>query len=176
MIFTEFTDFVDERFGLAEVDTMISASGSSGVYTSVGTYPHHELVAMLVALSQSTKVSIAELLQQFGEHLFGFLVRSYPDVLRDASDAFALLRSIDSHIHVEVRKLYPDSELPEFRYEMLTPDEMLLNYRSERGLADLAEGLLRGCFVHYGEQVQMRREDESDGQGKHVQFRIRRVI
>ena len=46
MIFTEFLDMVEERFGLAVADRIIEAGGSStgGAYTAVGTYDHREMV------------------------------------------------------------------------------------------------------------------------------------
>lgn len=175
MVFTEFLDFVEERFGLEKVDEMAEVSATEGAYTSVGTYDHAELVGMLIVLSKSTGVEIKDLLITFGQHLFGYLVHSYPGVLKDAPNAFELLSRIDNQIHVEVRKLYPDSELPEFQHEIVNDKFMTLTYRSERGLADLAEGLLRGCFDHYGESVQIEKRDDSDGQGKLVRFELRRI-
>ncbi len=175
MVFTEFIDFAEERFGLEKVDKMTEVSASGGAYTSVGTYDHQELVSMLIALSESTGVEIKQLLIEFGRHLFGFLVKSYPAVLGDSSNAFDLLSHIDDHIHVEVRKLYPDSELPEFRHEFMSDDHLRLTYRSERGLADLAEGLLQGCFEHFRESVHMEKQDLSEGKSQVVQFDIRKT-
>jgi hypothetical protein len=175
MVFTEFLDFVEERFGLEKVDEMAEVSATDGAYTSVGTYDHRELVGMLVVLSRSTGFEIKDLLKEFGQHLFDYLVRAYPAVLQDAPNAFEMLSRIDNQIHVEVRKLYPDSELPEFQHEILGDSLMTLTYRSERGFADLAEGLLLGCFQHYGESVHIDKHDQSDGQGKLVRFELRRI-
>ena len=175
MVFTEFLDFAEEKFGLEEIDKMAQASKSAGAYTSVGTYDHAELVGMLLILSESTGVEVKDLLKQFGKHLFGYLVTSYPSALNDASNAFELLSHIDGRIHVEVRKLYPDSELPKFDHEMLSVDHMRLTYSSDRALADLAEGLLLGCFEHYRESITIERHDLSDGEGKVVQFDLKRI-
>lgn len=175
MIFTEFIDFVEDQFGLETVDAMVEASGSDGAYTSVGTYEHQEMVQMLVVLSERTQIEIPELLKVFGRHLFKYLAGSYPAVIGDTRDGFTLLSQIDDHIHVEVRKLYPDSELPKFTYEIESDDQMTLVYKSERALADLAEGLLLGCFEHFGQNVDISREDLSDGQGRHVRFDIRKI-
>ena len=175
MIFTEFIDFVEEHFGLEVVDEMVEATGSGGAYTSVGTYAHEEMVQMLVVLSKRSQIEIPDLLKTFGRHLFGYLVSSYPAVIGDTSDGFALLARIDNHIHVEVRKLYPDSELPEFTHERISDDHMSLVYRSDRALADLAEGLLYGCFEHFGQNVEIGREDLSEGECRHVKFDIRKT-
>ena len=47
--------------------------------------------------------------------------------------------------------------------------------RSPRGLADLAEGLIRGCAAHYREPIELEREDLSAGRGQNVRFYIHRV-
>ena len=53
IVFKEFIDMVEATFGEEMLDTVIENSDlpSGGVYTSVGTYPHTELVAMVVTLS-----------------------------------------------------------------------------------------------------------------------------
>jgi len=54
-------------------------------------------------------------------------------------------------IHVEVRKLYPDAELPTFTCDTSTPGRLTMLYRSSRPFADLAEGLIAGCIAHFCE-------------------------
>ena len=99
----------------------------------------------------------------------------YPDVVQHVDDSFGLVATIDNHIHVEVRKLYPDADLPSFSHEFIGPDELHLLYESERGMADLAEGLLLGCFAHFREDVVLGREDLSEGAGMRVAFTMRRT-
>ena len=50
IVFTEFLDMVEERFGYEVVDQIISESklSTDGIYTSVGTYPHSEIVKLLM--------------------------------------------------------------------------------------------------------------------------------
>ena len=176
IVFSAFVDHVEDCFGLETSEAMISSCNlpSGAAYTSVGTYDHNELVQMLTSLSELTGQSIQHLLKTFGRHLFSYLTKSYPDAISHAKSAFALISSIDNHIHVEVRKLYPEADLPSFTHQVTGPDEMMLTYRSERGLADLAEGLLYGCFEYFGEMVEINREDLSDGSGKEVRFALKR--
>jgi hypothetical protein len=42
-------------------------------------------------------------------------------------------------------------------------------------MADLAEGLLLGCFAHFREDVVLGREDLSEGAGMRVAFTMRRT-
>ena len=114
------------------------------------------------------------MLRGFGKHLFRSLVDRYSVMVSVYSDAFSLLEAIESVIHVEVLKLYPDAELPSFHYDRIGPNELILIYRSERGLGQLVDGLLEGCFQHYGEIVQIDREELSGARNTHVRFRMLR--
>lgn len=176
IVFTEFLEFSEQSFGAAAVDRVITASElpHGGAYTAVGTYDPRELVNILERLSQATNSPANVLLQQFGTYLFGVLAQAYPALIQPSKDAFSLLASIEGVIHVEVCKLYPDAQLPRFTHEQVGPDRMILNYNSERAFADLAEGLLRGCFAHFGEQIRIDRQDLSGGAGTQVRFTLSR--
>jgi hypothetical protein len=176
VIFTEFIEFADKQFGARIVETAIIESQlpSGGAYTAVGTYKTAELVTILGKLSIAAQISVEQLLTGFGKHLFRALAARYAGMVLHYGDAFSLLESIESVIHAEVLKLYPDAELPNFSHERLSPDELVLIYRSERGLGKLVDGLLDGCFTNYGEQVEVEREDLSGGKGTQVRFLLRR--
>ena len=73
IVFTEFLEMVDEKFGLEVTEDLIASSktlSTGGSYTNVGTYPHGELVGMVVLLSEKTGIEIKDLLVAFGEYLF----------------------------------------------------------------------------------------------------------
>ncbi|MEM7386846.1 MAG: heme NO-binding domain-containing protein, partial [Verrucomicrobiota bacterium] len=173
VVFTEFFEMVEESFGLDMVDDLIDACDlpSGGEYTAVGTYDHEEMVALVLALSEKTETPVPDLLQAFGEYLFGRFTALYPRFFEDGpKDALGFLEVIESHIHKEVRKLYPNAKLPHFDTERLTDDQLIMVYRSERHLQDLAEGLIRGCFKHFGEGVQLERNDDDASGG--VRFEL----
>jgi len=50
---------------------------------------------------------------------------------------------------------------------------MKMIYRSPRCLGDFAEGLMQGCFVHFGDTVLVKREDEHEG--KVVKFELQKT-
>jgi hypothetical protein len=178
MIFTEFLDMVETRFGLAVADRIIEASGGStgGAYTAVGTYDHREMVRMVTALAEETHIPAGDLVRTYGEHLFSYFVRNYPEMFAGLNSTFQFLEKLDGFIHVEVRKLYVDAELPKFQKETpADPNEMIMVYRSSRAFAGLAEGLMAGCTAHFGEQISIRKEDLSGGQGIVVRFTLAKV-
>lgn len=176
IVFTEFIEMVESTFGEEMSDRVIVASevDSQGAYTAVGTYPHEEIVALVVTLSQQTGIAVPNLLETFGEYLFGRFAVLFPAFFKDADNSLDFLKRIDSYIHVEVRKLYPDAELPEFSFEDLGPDKMRLIYRSRRALSGVAAGLIRGCAKHYGETLQVEQTDLSGNAGTEVSFLITR--
>ncbi|NIK78008.1 hypothetical protein FHS15_003146 [Paenibacillus castaneae] len=174
MIFTAFLEMVENKFSLNLADEIIEASDlpSGGSYTTVGTYDHNEMIKLVVQLSERTSIPVADLVRTFGEYLFSQLLEMHAYFLEENSSVFEFLQKVDSYIHVEVRKLYPDAELPAFHYETSIPGTLIMTYRSSRPFADLAEGLIIGSINHYGEKIDVKRQDLSDGNATRFELTI----
>ena len=172
VIFTEFLDMVEDRFSPEIADQIIEQTepASGGAYTAVGTYDHAEIVAMVVALSEEADLPVPDLLRAFGQHLFGQLADRHPEFLTDATTAFEFLRQVESVIHVEVRKLYPDAEVPALDCAVDGDERMTMVYSSPRGMADVALGLIEGCIDHFKEAIDVGRTDLSGDPGTHTRF------
>ena len=142
---------VENQFGLETVDEIIEASDlpSEGIYTSVGTYEFNEMVALLQSLNKKIKIPVDDLLQSFGHYLFLSLGKAHPEVIQSYTSPIGLLYSIEDHIHVHVKKLYPDAELPTFKILEKTDTSISMIYSSSRGLYRLAHGLMEKCFEHF---------------------------
>jgi len=160
LIFTEFISLVEEKFGLRLADELLSQPGltDGGAYTSVGNYSHREMLTLVVGLAERTGLPVPDLCKVFGEWLFPKLAASFDFAVKPYANAFDFLRSLDGVIHVEVRKLYPDAQLPHVPVTSVSDRELVMEYRSERPFADVAEGLLRGCMAWFGERATLRRE------------------
>lgn len=176
VVFSEFIEFVEDAYSPEVVDEIIESAAldSGGAYTAVGTYPHQEMIDLVVALSEHTEVPVPDLMRSFGCHLLGRFGKLYPEFFHDVSDTFAFLETLENHIHREVLKLYPEAELPRFDYARPTDDQLVLLYRSARPFADLAEGLLHGCIEYWQETVQVSREDLDGPPGTHARFTLTR--
>lgn len=177
MVFTEFLDFVSQKFDDDTVDDIIADANppNGGAYTSVGTYDHRELQALITALVKRTGADTTELLRGFGRYLCTSFHRGFPSFFERTPDLFDFLESVDRHIHVEVRKLYPDAELPTFKTHARDAQLLELDYRSCRPLAALAEGLILGAADHYKQSVRVRQAPLSDQSGNYVRLSIQRV-
>jgi Haem-NO-binding len=172
VVFTEFLEMVENTFSPEMADRIIERAElpSGGIYTTVGTYDHGEMIQLVSCLSEETGIPAAELVRSFGTYLFGRFHTIFPKYFEDVSSSFDFLQRTDHYIHVEVRKLYPDAELPSFDCDTSRPGCLCLTYRSSRPFAALAEGLIRGCVAHYGEAVDIAVEDLSDGAGTAARF------
>ncbi len=173
IVFTEFLDLVEDKFGLEMVDTIISQSEleSEGVYTSVGTYKFSEMLQLLKSLSANTNISIDDLLLVYAEHFFSVLKASYPDLMGMYKDPIDMLASIENHIHVEVRKIYPDAELPTFVVEEKTDNSLIMVYKSSRAMHHFGLGLMNKTFEHFNSTASIVLEKIKDD-GTEVKFII----
>lgn len=151
IVFTEFLDLVEQKFGLEMVDKIISQSNleSEGAYTAIGTYNFSEMLQLLQNLSNNTNISIDDLLLVYAEHFFSVIETSYPGLLATYKDPIEMLSSIEDHIHVEVRKIYPEAELPSFVVESKTENSLVMIYKSNRAMHHFGLGLMNKTFKHF---------------------------
>ncbi len=66
---------------------------------------------------------------------------------------FELLAQLDSKIHVEVLKLYPNATLPTFSILNVGPGMIQMLYQSPRQLETLASGLIQGGAEYFNTKV-----------------------
>jgi hypothetical protein len=175
IVFTEFIEMVEDRFGFEIADRIISTNDlpSGGSYTAVGTYAHSEMVTLVSSLSSETGATVPQLLHAYGVHLFGRFAKGYGQFFHSVTDSFSFLEQIEGYIHVEVRKLYPDAELPSFETERIDDNTLQMIYSSERAMGDFAHGLIEGCGNHFNEDLQIEKEP-LDSRGNRVKFVIKR--
>lgn len=173
IVFTEFFEMIEQEFGYEMVDTLVETTdlASGGIYTAVGTYDYNEIVSLVTNLSQRTQIPIPVLLKAYGKYLFKSFTRIYHRFLQNAPDAFTFLESIHNYIHAEVKKLYPDAELPHFDIERIDDNTLIMNYYSKRKMADFARGLIEGTLLHFNEDATISQEAIKED-GSHVQFVI----
>lgn len=178
IVFTLFLEMVDEMFGEEMTEGIIDSCQlpSGGSYTAVGTYQFEEMSQLVTVLSQKTSIEARKLLLTFGKYVFKKFLIYYRGKYENKENSFEFLKSINDHIHIEVKKLYPDAQLPQFSFTQESNNQMCLIYRSSRPLADFAEGLIHGCFDHYEEKVELTRNNICLDVGKtEVHFHLRKI-
>jgi hypothetical protein len=173
IVFTTFYDFCEDAFGEDMLDDVIEASGvpNDGAYTSVGTYPFEEMVALVGSLCQTSRRPVPEILHDFGRFCFGKWVSYSPDFFH-GKELFDVLASIDHFHEHEVRKLYPDAELPSFKVIARSDERLTLRYDSCKPLADLAAGVIAGASDYLVNPVSIQRSVGHGPGGDYIRFDI----
>lgn len=135
-IFTEFLDMVEERFSPELVERILDQTTlpSGGSYTALGSYSHHEILSLFNQLAQMTGAEAETLQQAFGEYLFNKFAVLHKPFMEGASSSLDFLEKVESYIHVEVKKLYPQASPPQLTCTRIDKN------RLEMGLG------LQNCF------------------------------
>ena len=164
MVFTELFELIEEKFGYDRLDDVIDASSlaTDGSYTATGSYPFEELARIVTNLSEQTGIEAGTLLEVYGEYLFPKLLKVLPH-LEKATDILSFIESVENHIHVEVRKLYTDAELPSFEVVSSNDKELKFNYVSSRSIPQLAKGLIVGASKYFEQDVDVSFIPSKDG-------------
>ncbi len=172
IVFTEFLDMVEENYGPTILEETIDSAqvSSQGAYTAVGTYDYSELISLTGALAQLTNERPQDLTKNFGLYMFERFSHLYPVFFSEVHSSFDFLQSIEGFIHVEVKKLYPDAELPTFDHRVIEPNVMELIYSSDRPFGDFAEGLIQGCVNYFQEPILITRENLKGSKASTVRF------
>lgn len=154
-VFNALQEFVETNHGLEAWDTMLNTLNlpSQGIYTSSIKYDDSELFSIVNYFCEAFNVPTPDLLRTFGEFLFTKLMPMAPIEAKRAPSLHVFLCMVDNLIHVEVKKLYADSNLPEFDYRDQNAQHLTMIYRSERRLCHLSEGLILGAAKHFDEKV-----------------------
>ncbi len=157
VIFTNLIEMMEQEVGLEMTELVLEEANveSGGSYTAVGYYSPAEIVAIVTRLSAHTGIPIENLVRKFGQYLFSGLASGHPHAVKDKCSVIELLSQLDSHIHVEVKKLYPDADLPTFKTLEESATHIKLLYTSTNRLEPLAEGLIKGAADYFSETVEI---------------------
>ena len=165
---------VEDRFSIDVAEQIIAASNlpSGGSYTSLGTYDHGEILAMVTQLGGISGVDLGDLQMAFGEFLFGRFALIHGDFMENVPGALDFLEKVEGYIHLEVQKLYPEASPPKLTSHRIDDKNMTLHYSSHRPFALLAHGLIKGCADHFGNKLDIYREDLDGSPGTEARFTL----
>jgi hypothetical protein len=156
VIFNLFEDFVSEGWGDDAYDALLQTCPlhtKGGIFVGPETYPDGDLVALLTKACERFDVPPPDALRAFGTFCFSKFATKYPVFFEGIEGAKAFLLIVHDVIHVEVRKLFKDAVPPSFEYDDSAPDRLVIQYRSDRKLCHLMEGLLDGVAEHFATTI-----------------------
>ncbi len=175
-VFVELLKMAETEFGEDVVDNVLDNADldSGGVYTAVGNYPCSELVTLVTAFSEHSGLSGEVLQKAFGHWMLKNFGDNYPEFFKDKKDSFEMLEAIDGEIHVEVRKLYPEAELPRFSTSRTSENTLEMHYSSPRPLAAFCHGLIEATTEHFKQRAEITQKVPTNA-NVNARFEIRLV-
>ena len=163
IIFNVTEKAVVELLGEDAWDDLLDDAGVAGDYTALGTYDDDELIALVVAAAARTGHDPAEVQRLIGRHALANLVATIEEFVDLDGHVFDFLSSIHGIIHVEVKKLDPESKPPDIEPHRISENELQLHYKSDRGLSPLAEGLILGAGDLFETPLEVEAMSQSAG-------------
>ena len=156
VVFTSLVEMLEEHISPEFADEVLVEAKleNDGAFTAVGYYPFSELEKIMAVLVSKTGRTANELLYDYGKYLFVVLSSGHAQMMANRRSVLEILDCLDDDIHVQVRKLYPDADLPSFRILERTADGISMEYYSVHDLYALAEGLIDGAATYFSEQVE----------------------
>lgn len=175
VVFVELLNMAEKLAGEDLVDEVLDSCEleNDGAYSAVGNYPCNELMALVQAFSDRLEQPADLLQKKFGHWMFSRFVEGYPQFFVGKTTAFAMLESIEDQVHVEVRKLYPNVELPTFATHRINDETLQMIYKSERPLVSFCEGMIEACADHFGTSVQIGKIENHIENEYQAEFEIR---
>lgn len=153
IIFALLAETVINEHGPETWDALLESTGLDGAWTTVGSYPDEELLALVDAGASALSVEPNDLVRWFGRASMPLLADRYPQFFEPHTSVSTFLLALNEIIHPEVRKLYPDAVVPKFEYLEQTPSLVVMAYSSPRRLCSLAEGFIEGAAALFGEST-----------------------
>lgn len=146
-------DALSAEFGETAWPALVDHAGVSGVYTSLGSYPDEEVLAIVAAAAEVLATTPEEVLRWFGRSAVPLLAARYPHFFRGHQSARSFVLSVNDIIHPEVRKLYSGAGCPHFHFSDAADGRLIVGYQSPRQLCHLAVGFIEGASAHFDEGV-----------------------
>ena len=117
IVFTSLVEMLEDNISPEFADEVLVEANleNDGAFTAVGYYPFSELQKIMVVLVNKTGRPLNDLLYDYGKYLFTVLSAGHAEMMATRQSVLEILDCLDDDIHVQVRKLYPDADLPSFK-------------------------------------------------------------
>lgn len=150
-------ELVEKKFGTAKwQDSLKRAGMDGGIWiNATADVPDAEVMKIVKGISEATSLSVEQVVEAFGDYWSSVYAPGlYGVFFEKAKSTKELLLNLD-HIHEIMTKSMKGAAPPHFTYQWNGEKELIMKYRSPRGLTMLMPGLIRGIAKHYKEQVKV---------------------
>ena len=151
IVFNLLEQVVTQHHGEAVWEELLDRTGLSGAYTSLGSYPDDQVAALVGAASEMLAIPPDAVLRWFGTEAMPLLKERFPAFFAPHNSTLSFVKSVNSIIHPEVRKLYAGAGCPHFQFSDTDDGGLRVGYNSSRRLCALAHGFIEGAAREFGE-------------------------
>lgn len=155
IIFKGLKDFVVETYDQETWNAICEAADvPRRLYLPVSNYPDEHLFALVEAAVELSGEPAPDLLQAFGQHLVGSLIRTYGIHVDENWTGLELIENAETYIHEALRaKNISEFHPPELETRRVDDATVAIEYGSDRQLCDVTMGLVRGIGEYYDEPL-----------------------
>jgi hypothetical protein len=151
IVFNLLEQVVVAHHGDAVWEQLLEKTDLTGAYTSLGSYPDTEVMSLVDAASEMLNIPPADVLRWFGREAMPLLAQRFPGFFAPHRATLPFLKSVNSIIHPEVRKLYAGAGCPHFQFTDEADGGLRIGYNSTRKLCALAHGFIEGAAGQFNE-------------------------
>lgn len=156
IVMNQFQAFAADLLGRGEWAALAAGVGAPAEgYRVTEVYPDRELTALVLRVSQAAGLTLAALLERFGAFIAPALLRVYEPLVRPEWRTLDVIEHTEETIHTVVRRRMEGATPPALSARRASPARVEVDYRSERRMCALAEGIARGLAAHFGEEVRV---------------------
>ena len=175
-IFNILEEFICENFGDEAYEELLEKItpelNEKGPFVGPGTYPDSDFFALVGALLEMKGISPEDGVRALGKYAFKKLLDKLPISVNQFENPKSLILGINGVIHMEVKKLYEDAELPFFEFDELSEKVLVMKYFSSRKLYPFVKGLLDGLAVYMNSPFEQEFRKEGSGKDEYGVFTI----
>ncbi|MDR6764406.1 hypothetical protein J2Y38_004639 [Flavobacterium sp. 2755] len=172
-IFFLLKKFITKELSAASWDILNAQAGTGPISFSITeNYPIETMNLLLENASEMTGVSRHLLMEQFGRYLVNDLFALYKDYIRPEWRTLDVILHTEPVMHGAVRKLNSTANPPVLNVSQINDKLLIIDYFSQRRMASLAIGIIRGISEYYGEADKIKITPMTDADDQRVQIRL----
>ena len=115
------------------------------------------VLRIISSLCELLEITLEQAAEAFGDYWVNvYSQRIYGTFYRTAKTSKDFLLKLDS-VHIAMTKDIDDANPPRFEYEWTDGKTLIMKYKSERGLIDIAIGLIKGVGKYYKENLKINK-------------------
>lgn len=144
-------ELVTSKFGAPKWKEVLKTAGFSDfkLFSTMEDVPDGEVIKLITAVSTVSGLPMTAVYEAFGEYWSTvYAPKVYGVYFSKAKSTREFLLSLDE-IHVSMTKTIQNAHPPRFTYEQKGPNDLVMHYKSARGLVALMPGLIAGLGKHF---------------------------